>query len=145
MSTSKVTGMATVDWAVICDLAYFDSFDRLCLFGIETSGTVRTLPAGVHRLAVALHLQHRNPLDDLDLSLLVTSPHGEWHAADEVHDFCVESRGEYVIVQIPGFPLQEEGIYRFELACGVKEPAICEMNVLVQPHRLARIHLHGAN
>mgnify|MGYP003694324579 CR=1 FL=1 len=44
------------------------------------------------------------------------------------------------LFSIPSFSLQEEGIYRFELACGVKGPAICEMNVSVQSHRLARVH-----
>jgi hypothetical protein len=136
--------MTTVDWAVICDLAYFDRFNRLCLLGIETSGKVRTLPAGIHRLAVAIHLQDRDPDDDPDVSLFVTSPQGQWRAADEVGDFCVESRGEYLLLHMPSFPLQEEGIYRFELACGVKEPAVCEMSVVVQSHRPARIHLHGA-
>ena len=38
--------MTTVDWAVFCDLAYFNRFDRLGMFGLETSGHVRTLPAG---------------------------------------------------------------------------------------------------
>ena len=70
--------MTTVDWAVICDSPYFDTFDHLCLFGIDTSGAIPTLPAGVHRLAVAMHLQERNPLDDLDVSVFVTSPHGQW-------------------------------------------------------------------
>jgi hypothetical protein len=80
--------MTTVDWAVICDLAYFDRFDRLCMFGLETSGQVRTLPVGDNRLAFAIHLQDRDPHDALDVALLVTSPNGHRRVAGEVQDFA---------------------------------------------------------
>ena len=137
--------MTTVDWAAICDLAYFDSLDRLCLFGIETTGRTRTLQAGVHRLALAVHLHDGRLRDGREVSLSVTSPHGESRAADEVVDFDVESRGEYVILHMPSFQLDEEGIYRFEVDCGAGvELATCEVNILSQPHRVARVHLHGA-
>lgn len=137
--------MTTVDWAVVCDLAYFDSLDRLCLFGIETTGRTRTLQAGVHRLAFAVHLHDGRLRDERDVSLFITSPQGQCRAADEVLDFCVETRGEYVILHMPSFQLKEEGAYRFEVACGADvELALCEVNVLSQPHRVAKVHLHGA-
>ena len=136
--------MTTVDWAVICDLAYFDRFDRLCMFGLETSGQVRTLPAGNNRLAFAIHLQDRDPHDVLDVALFVRSPNGDRRVADEVRDFCVESRGDYVLILMPSISLAEQGVYRFEVACGTREPTMCEVSVLVHSHRPARIHLHGA-
>ena len=136
--------MTTVDWVGLCDLAYFDRFNRLCMFGLETSGQIRTLPAGNNRLALAIHLRDRDPHDAPDVALFVTSPHGHRWTADEVRDFCVESRGDYVLILMPSISLAEEGVYRFEVACGSREPTMCEVSVLVHSHRPARMHLHGA-
>lgn len=136
--------MTTVDWAVTCDLAYFDAADRLCMFGIDTSGPMRTLSVGLHRLAIAVHFKDRDPNDEPGLALFVTAPHGEWQAADAARDFCVDSRGEYLLVELPSVPLRDEGIYRFELACGTREPTVCEVRVLVHSGRPARVHVHGA-
>jgi hypothetical protein len=136
--------MTTVDWAVMCDLAYFDGASRLCMFGIDTVGPVRTLSIGSHRLAIAIHFLDRDPHDGPDVALFVTRPNGEIRAADEVRDFCVESRGDYMLVEMPSMPLREEGLYRFELACGARQPTMCEVTVLVHAQRPARIPLHGA-
>jgi hypothetical protein len=136
--------MTTVDWAVMCDLAYFDGANRLCMFGIDTVGPVRTLSIGSHRLAIAIHLHDRDPRDSPDVALFVTRPNGEIRAADQVLDFCVESRGDYVLVEMPSMPLHEEGLYRFELACGTKQPTMCEVNVRVHAQRSARMPLRGA-
>jgi hypothetical protein len=144
MPDARPVRMATVDWAVICDLAYFDCFNRLCLIGLETSGEVRRLPAGNNRLALAIHLQDRDPHDDPDVAVFITSPDGERRVADDVRDFWVESRGEYVLILMPSMPLPEEGVYRFEVACGTREPTMCELSVLVHSRRPARVQLHGA-
>jgi hypothetical protein len=51
----------------------------------------------------------------------------------------VERRGEYLLIQMPGVALRQEGLYRFELACGAGEPAVCEVYVLVNACHPARI------
>jgi hypothetical protein len=137
--------MTTVDWAVVCDLAYFDRFNRLCMIGLETSGQPRRLPAGNNRLALAIHLQDRDPHDEPDVAVFVTSPGGHRRVADEVRDFCIESRGEYLLILMPSISLQEEGVYRFEVACGTNDLTMCEVSVLVHSRRPGRVDLHGAH
>ncbi len=137
---------ALVDWAVVCDLAHFDSLDRLCLFGIETAGriSVRCRPAFTVSPLPCIFTTAGSATVTVCRSSS-RPPQGEGGAADEVLDFAVESRGEYVIVHMPGFQLTEEGIYRYEVACGAGvELATCEVNVRSQPHRVAGVHLHGA-
>ena len=43
--------MASLDWALVCDFAYFDRDNRLCMIGVETSGPIRILPLGIHIVA----------------------------------------------------------------------------------------------
>jgi hypothetical protein len=135
----------TVDWAAICDAAYFDRFNRLCMFGVETAGPRRTVPVGVHRLAMVIHFDHRNPHDDPEVAVFVTSPDGEWRAADGIRDFCVDSRGDYLIVHMPGVSLQKEGVYRFELACGSRESTMCELSLVVHSQPPPRVCSRGAH
>jgi uncharacterized protein DUF6941 len=119
-----------IDWAVVCDFAYFDRAQQLCMMGVETAGPIRTLPTGIHRLAIAVHFHDRHPHDSADLALFVTGPDGDWRMADVAHDFCVESSGEYLLIRMPSVSLQAEGTYRFELACGTRQLVVCEVNVL---------------
>jgi len=137
--------MATVDSVVICDLAYFDRFDRLCMFGVETAGSVARLPAGIHRLSIVVRVPSRDPYDDPDVALFLTLPDGEWRVAEELSEFWVESRGEYVLIHFPRVALQDEGFYRVEVTCGGSEVATCEVHVLSRSNWPARTHSHATH
>lgn len=136
--------MATVDSGVICDLAYFDRFDRLCMFGVETAGPVRTLRAGIHRFSIVIRVHNRDPHDDPDVAVFLTLPEGDWRVAEGLGEFVVESRGEYLLIHMPGVALQEEGLYRVEVACGRSQVATCEVHVLGGSRWSAR-HSHDTH
>ena len=71
--------MPRVEWALLCDLAYFDANNNLCVIGAQTQTPVPTLSAGTHRLtiaarprrphtpdvAVSIHLPDRSPPDSI--------------------------------------------------------------------------------
>jgi hypothetical protein len=115
------------------------------MFGVDTSGPRRIVAAGVHRLALVIHFRGRDPQDDPEVAVCVTSPDGKWRVADGIRDFCVESRGEYVVIQMPHVPLEEEGVYRFELACGTREPTMCELSVVVHSRLPPSVCIRGAH
>src|SRR5262245_15645795 len=106
--------MPEVDWAVLCDLAYFDTYGNLCLIGIHTDGPVRVLPAGVHRLSIAAHVNGHGP--DRNVILSITTPHGP--GADGFEDVHTSCNGEYVLCSIARVPLVHEGVYRFDVSMG---------------------------
>jgi hypothetical protein len=134
--------MATVDWALTCDFAYFDPTGRLCLIGADAN-RVRTLASGNHRLSLVAHLA--DACDDrLDPVLGVRSPDGACRIASESIDFTRERRGNCVLFHLPRVPLTELGRYRFELALGAAEPTMLELSVDVREHSRPRVHLHGA-
>ena len=107
-----------VDWALVCDLAYFDGADRLCMFGIDTAGSMAMRTVGSHRLSVVLRLRDRHAGEVLDPSVFITSPRGDRLVADRVADVRVEARGDYLLVGLPNLLFTDEGIYRLELTLG---------------------------
>ena len=135
--------MANVDWSAVCDMAYFDGTGRLCLFGVEPGG-IRTMPLGFQHLALVVRLTDRDPHDDLRPALFVTVPTGECRVADDVLDFSVESRGDYVIVHVPSLQIDQEGTYGFQLALGTCAPVMVELGIRAAAGRPVRTHLHGA-
>jgi hypothetical protein len=61
--------MACVEWALLCDLAYFDAYRNLCLFGVRTQAPVPTLPAGTRRFAIAARVVGLQPHPDVTVSV----------------------------------------------------------------------------
>lgn len=135
--------MPLVDWALTCDFAYFDPTGRLCVIGADANG-VRTLTSGVHRVTVVVHLSGYRD-DRLEPALAVRSPSGQLRIVEEGVDFTRERRGNSLLLHLPRISLTEVGPYRVELALGVSEPTMVEVQIVVKEFRTQRAHLHGAH
>src|SRR5215470_6916497 len=55
-SLSQMARIATVH---LCELAFFDNCDRLCLIGVTTTLPVPTLPVAIHQLMIAVRILDR--------------------------------------------------------------------------------------
>lgn len=124
--------MARVEWALLCDLAYFDAYKNLCVIGAQTQTPVATFSAGTHRLTIAARLAGLQPRPDVVVSMLV--PDGgpcdsTWERMD------IESVGDYPLVRLAGVPMTEEGIYRFEVSLYERELTSIDIPVQVIAHR----------
>jgi len=122
--------MLNVDWAFLCDLAYFDTCSNLCMIGIHTQGPVRVLPMGVHRFTIAAHLTNVRPGEPLDVVVSVSTPGGACTPADGFAGIRTELNGEHLLISIGRAPLIEEGVYRVEVAIG-KGPASVDIPLLI--------------
>lgn len=121
--------MATiVDWALVCDLAYFDRNKRLCLSGIDAGSPLRCLSPGMHRVEFALHFRDRGE-EEFEPALLIATPGGQSYLADAGRDFIVESAGDYLLIHLQTMPFREEGYYRFELLVGRSGPFVFDFHV----------------
>lgn len=48
--------MARIDWAVLCDRAFFDRQDRLCIVGIVGTLAIPRLPLALSQMMLVAHL-----------------------------------------------------------------------------------------
>jgi hypothetical protein len=121
--------MARVEWAVLCDLAYFDAYRNLCVIGVQTQSPVPTLSAGTRRFAIAARVLGLRPRPDVAVS--VSTPDGRLNATTWCERIEVEAAGDYMLVRLGGAPLVQEGIYRFEVAVDAPESVSIDMPVVV--------------
>jgi hypothetical protein len=121
--------MARVEWALFCDLAYFDTYRNLCVIGAPTRSPVPTLAAGTHRLTIVarvIGLRSR-----LNVAVSVSTPDGPRIATTFCERLEVEVIGDYLLVRLGGVPLAQEGIYRFEVSVSPSECSSIDLPVQV--------------
>jgi hypothetical protein len=121
--------MARIDWAVLCDLAFLDRQDRLCVLGIVRRFPVPRLPLALHQVMLVAHLTDIQPVDEVTLCVTVVGPRGLQMAPTDADRLVIEMAGEYVIVTLRDVPLIEEGVYRFQI--GLAEQAVVSVDVPV--------------
>ena len=119
-----------IEWASLCDLAYFDTYQNLCVIGVQTQAAVATLPAGTQRFAIAARMAglRRNP----SVVVSVSSPDGASSDLAPCERMEVEANGDYMLVRLGRVPLVQEGIYRFEVSVSGQEPF--DIPIMVTTH-----------
>ena len=129
--------MSRIDWAVLCDVAFMDRLDRLCIIGVTRTLPVPSLPIALHQVTLVAHLTDIQPVEDIGIAVSVVAPHGgsvRPRASDSV---VIEAVGEYVLATLRDVPLSEEGLYRFEIALTGQPPTSVPVSVLTANRRIA--------
>src|SRR5262245_33541302 len=133
--------MARIASAHLCELAFLDSCDRLCLVGVTTRLPVPSLPLAVHQLMLAARVVGVLPGESLDLGVSGTMPSGMSTAPEQPDGIHVNVLAEYILITLRQIPLMEEGLYRFVVSLGSQEPVVIEVPVMQVSHRAyAEVH-----
>jgi hypothetical protein len=132
---------ASIEWARLCETAFLDSCDRLCLIGVITHFPVPSLPVAVTQCMIAAHVVNVPLHDEVEVGVSVTTPHGLLVMPDGPDGFQVEVAGEYLLITLRQMPLTAEGVYRFLVSVGVDTEVTLDVPVLVVSKRgHAEIH-----
>src|SRR5262245_62566104 len=98
--------MAKLDWAMVCDVAYVDRFERLSVIGIARHLVAPSLPVALPQLMMVGRLADLAPVDRIEVTVAVTTPSGAFLVADESSEqFKLELAREYVLVTFRDLPL----------------------------------------
>jgi hypothetical protein len=133
--------MATIAWLQLCETAFLDNCDRLCVIGLVNRFLVPTLPIAVHQVMLAGRVVDTRPSEEIEVGVSITTPSGLSPLPDDPHCIEISNAGEYVLVTLRQFPLNEEGVYRFSVSIVKGEPVTLEIPVfLVSSVVHAQIH-----
>jgi Family of unknown function (DUF6941) len=119
--------MARIDWAVLCDLAFFDRQDRLCVIGVVERLPAPSLPLAINQMMLVARLTDLRLVEEIGISVAVITPDGSIIFSD---DCVIEMVHEYVLVTVRSVPLREEGLYRFRIALTSQAPVYIDVPVL---------------
>ena len=103
--------MAHIDWLQLCETAFLDNCDRLCVIGVINRFPVPALPIAVHQLTLAGRVVDLRPGEEVEVGVSITTPGGLAPSPDDPHCIEISNAGEYVLVTLRQFPLSEEGVY----------------------------------
>jgi hypothetical protein len=120
--------MPRVEWALLCDLAYFDAYRNLCVIGVQTQ-PVPTFPAGTRRFAIAARVPGLTPRPSVTVAL--STPDSVASVPIECERVHAEAVGDYLLVTIGVAPLVDDGIYRFEVALASQPPISIDLPIVV--------------
>jgi hypothetical protein len=133
--------MASIEWATLCDLAFFDRQDRLCLIGIFRKLPVPSLPLAISQVMLVAKLTDLRPVEQVSISVGVLTPAGRWGAPSQHDGVVIEMAGDYVLATLRDVAIFEEGIYRFQIALGGQAIASVDLPVLtVERPSLPKVH-----
>src|SRR5262245_17404457 len=107
--------MAKIDWAVVCDHAFLDRQDRLCLIGLAREIPAPSLPLMLHQVMLVARLADITPFDEVAISVGMVTPSGKHLARTGSEHVVVEMAGEYALATLRDIPLMEEGVHRFQI------------------------------
>ena len=74
------------------------------------------LPIALGQVMLVAHLTDIQPVDEVEISVAVVTPSGLFTTPRSSDYVTVEMAHQYVLVALRELPLQEEGVYRFQLA-----------------------------
>src|SRR5262245_38200199 len=123
--------MARVDWTVLCELAFLDRQDRLCVIGLTTALPVPQLPILVNQLMLVARLDGLRPIEEIQVAAAVVSPTGIWKTPSDDDSVSIEMAREFVLVTLRSIPLTEEGIHSLRILIGGQPPASIDVPVVM--------------
>lgn len=135
--------MAQLEWAVVCDHAYFDRTQQLCLVSILRELPAPQLPMVLPHLMFVGKLTDVRVVEHFEVAVGVTTPDGAvLCAAADSDSIGIELVREYVVVTLRGLPFTQEGVYSFRMQIGERAPVVIDVPVRAgEPHQHdARVH-----
>jgi hypothetical protein len=128
--------MARVDWTVLCELAFLDRQDRLCVIGVTTALPVPQLPILVNQLMLVARLDGLRAVEEIEVAAAVVSPTGIWKTPSGDDSVSIEMAREFILVTLRNIPLAEEGIHSFRILIGGQPPATIDVPVVMVGSRI---------
>ena len=133
--------MAKIEWAVLCDLAFFDGQDRLCIIGMFRTFPAPSLPFAISQVMLVAKLTDIRPVEEVSISIGVVTPRGQWIAPAQSDKVVIEPTREYVLATVRDVPIVEEGIHSFQIALKGQSSVSVDLPVLsVERPSFAKAH-----
>jgi hypothetical protein len=123
--------MARIEWVHLCQTAFLDSCQRLCVIGVMNRLPVPALPIAIHQLMLAARIVDLRPAEEVEVGVCVKTPSGLTPSPNDVHCIDISNAGEYVLIALRQFPLNEEGIFHFSVSLSGGNTITLEIPLLV--------------
>jgi hypothetical protein len=125
--------MVRIDWAQLCEMAFFDDCDRLCLIGVMTRFPAPALPIAMRQLMIAVRIADVEAGESFGIGVSMVTPGGVRLTPEHSDGFDIAMSAEYILITLREVPLAEEGAYRFAVSVGKGSPICIDVPVRLVP------------
>ena len=138
--------MIRIDWVQLCEMAFLDDCDRLCMIGIMTRFPAPQLPIAMRQVMIVLRIADVQAEESFGIGVSMTTPCGVSLTPPRGDGFDIALTAEYIFITLRDIPLAEEGLHRFTVAVGKSDPVSIDVPVrLVVNRALAGNASHKAS
>src|SRR5215467_13921545 len=123
--------MIRIDWAQICEMAFFDDCGRLCMIGVMARFSAPTLPIAMRQIMIVLRIQEVQPGEVFRLAVSMVTPAGTVLTPQNSAGFEVTVVPDYILITLRDIPLREEGVHRFSVSVGTDNAVSIDIPVRV--------------
>src|SRR5262245_62071174 len=121
--------MVRIDWVQICETAFFDDSDRLCMIGVMMRFPAPKLPIAMRQVMIVVRICDAEPGESLGIGVSMVTPAGMTLTPQNTDGFEVAVAPDYILITLRDIPLREEGVHRFCVSLGKGNPVFIDIPV----------------
>lgn len=121
--------MVRIDWAQLCEMAFFDDCDRLCMIGVMSRFPAPALPIAMRQLMIVVRIADIEVDETFGIGVSMTTPSGISMTPNHSDGFDIAISSEYIFITLRDVPLAEEGLHRFAVSVGSESPVCLDVAV----------------
>ena len=127
--------MICIDSVQLCERAFLDDCDRLCMIGVMTRFPTPSLPIKMRQLMIVVRIADIESEKSFGIGVAMVTPRGVSLSPNYSDGFDVRVTTEYILITLHDIPFAEEGMHRFAVSVGQADPVSISV-----PVRLATKH-----
>jgi hypothetical protein len=121
--------MIRIDWAQLCEMAFLDDCDRLCMIGITTRLPAPHLPIAMRQIVIVVRIADVEAEESFGIGVSMVTPCGTLLTPQSTDGFDITVTTEYIFITLRDIPFAEEGMHRFNVAVGKSDPVSIDVPV----------------
>lgn len=126
--------MIRIDWAQLCEMAFLDDCDRLCMIGIMTRFPAPQMPIAMRQIMIVVRIADVEAEETFGIGVSLLTPGGQ-SLMPQTNGFDIAITAEYIFITLRDIPLAEEGLHRFSVSVGKGEPVSIDVPVRLVTNR----------
>ena len=127
--------MVRIDWAQLCEMAFLDDCDRLCMIGVITRFPAPQLPIAMRQVVIVVRIAELPTEETFGIGVSMLTPCGVSLTPPRTEGVDIAVTPEYIFITLRDIPLAEEGMHRFTVTVGEGEPVSIEVPVRLAVNR----------
>jgi hypothetical protein len=126
--------MLRVEWAQLCELAFLDDCDRLCMIGIMARFRAPELPIAMRQVMIVVRIAGVQAEESFGIGVSMATPSGV-SLTPKHEDVDIAMTADYVFITLRDIPLAEEGMHRFTVAVSKSDLVLIDVPVRLVANR----------